>query len=311
MRAAADPTARVAFARSAEWHEHRAQALAMPRSSLVGTCGKRWRTVQCGCGETEVPVGCDQTQLCEACRKEHWRRWRKRIVRSFDAHLRGARDAWGRSGAHGRRPGIYLITFTMPHSGDIATDRRTMGVAWRALTKAANAGGWWGTYALAWEVTPGTSGDGHVHMHVAVISSWVPYRELRDAWERVMPGATKRSSVDVQAPSRKHRSDSESAADYLAKYVTKGVEPAVFTGQKAAELLVAFRGLRKVTTSLHFWRPMRDREGRCPHCGERNRALGAPSGLASIAPGVQLYPRGWWAVGRRRDEQCILLADTG
>jgi len=202
-----------------------------------------------------------------------------------------------------------MITFTMPHSGDIARDRRVMGEAWRSLTKAAHAGRWWSTYALAWEVTPGTAGDGHVHMHVAVISCWVPYRELRDAWERVMPGANKRSSVDVQAPRRSSK-PAQSAADYLSKYVTKGVDPAVFTAQKAGELLVAFRGLRKVSTSRYFWRPIRDREVRCTTCGERCVALGAPPGLASVAPGVQLYPRGWWAVGRRRDEQCLLLDDS-
>jgi len=307
-RRADRPTDRVRLARSAEWHEHRAQALAMPRSALVATCGKRWRKVACGCGTTEVPVGCDQTQLCEACRKQHWRRWRKRITRSFDAHLTAARRDWSRH-RRGMLPGVYMITFTMPHSGDIARDRRVMGEAWRSLTKAAHAGRWWSTYALAWEVTPGTAGDGHVHMHVAVISCWVPYRELRDAWERVMPGANKRSSVDVQAPRRSSK-PAQSAADYLSKYVTKGVDPAVFTAQKAGELLVAFRGLRKVSTSRYFWRPIRDREVRCTTCGERCVALGAPPGLASVAPGVQLYPRGWWAVGRRRDEQCLLLDDS-
>jgi hypothetical protein len=203
------------------------------------------------------------------------------------------------------------VTFTMPHSGSIEQDREAMGRAWRALTKVANAGQWWGHYALTWEVTPGTRGDGHVHMHVAAISSWIPYDDLRLAWQAAMPGAIQ---PDVQPPRRAQRGSqdpAQSAADYLAKYVTKGVNPSVFTGQKAGELLVAFRGKRRVTTSIAFWKPNRDREARCERCGERHRALGAPDGLASVLPGIKLHPRGWWDVGRRRDEQCMLRVDTG
>jgi hypothetical protein len=143
-------------------------------------------------------------------------------------------------------------------------------------------------------------------MHVAVISSWVPYDELREAWQAAVPGAIQ---PDVQAPRRSGK-PAQSAADYLAKYVTKGVDPTVFTGQKAGELLVAFRGKRKVSTSTNFWRPVRDRELCCKRCGERHVALGAPQGLAVVAPGSQLYPRGWWAVGLRRVEQCLLTVDS-
>lgn len=306
-RAAATPYDRVAYSRSAEWHEHRARALSMPRAQIVNLCGKRWRKVECGCGVQDVPVGCDQTQLCETCRRTHWRRWRKRITRAMDAHLEGARRAWCGPDRRGMRPGVYLVTFTMPHSGDVVLDRGRMYTAWRAITKIASARSWWGHFALTWEVTPGTRGDGHVHLHVAAISSWIPYDELREAWAAAMPGSIQ---PDVSAPKRSSK-PAQSAADYLAKYVTKGVDPAVFTGQKAGELLVAFRGQRKVSTSIGFWVPIRDRDTACKVCGSLHRCLGAPSGLASVAPGSQLYPRGWWAVGRRRDEQCMLQADTG
>lgn len=295
--------------RSSEWHEHRARALALPRAEIVGACGKRFRPVACACGPVDVPVGCEQTQLCATCSKTHWRRWRKKITRAMGAHLTAARRAWDTTTIarrRGMRPGIYLITFTSPHSGDVVVDRRRMYTAWRALTKRAHAGGWWSTFAATWEVTPGTSGDGHVHLHVAVISSWVPYDELRMAWQMVAPGSIQ---PDVQAP-RSSRG-AGAAADYLAKYVTKGVDPSVFTGQKAGEMLVAFRGVRKVSTSLRFWVPNRDRDTRCPRCGERHRALAAPAGLSTIVPGAPLHPRGWWAVGRRRDEQTDLRLDTG
>ena len=230
------------------------------------------------------------------------------------AHVKAARAAWHRGGRRGYQPGIYLITFTMPHSGDIERDRNVMGKAWRELTKRSNAGGWWGAYALTWEVTPGTAGDGHVHMHVAALSSWIPYDDLREAWQYVMPGSIQPDVVDPGEARRRARDrgrrfdDAESAAYYLAKYVTKGVDPSVFTGQKAGELLVAFRGKRKVTTSLHFWRPMRDRAAQCPKCGQKHVSMGAPPSLWKHAPGpvwkALAHRVGWWVP--RGTEQCVL-----
>lgn len=299
-RAAAAAAAwdRVTLARSAEWAEHRAQAMALPRQELVAACGERYRMVACGCGKREVKVGCDQPQLCARCRKRHWRRWRRRITRAMDAHVRAARGTWHaerkRGEARGMMPGVYLVTLTVPHSGSIVSDRETIAAGWRRLTKVANARGWWGAYAMTYEVTPGTAEDGyrgHVHVHLAAISSWIPYDELREAWHKF----TGAEVIDVSAP-RSGRC--ESAADYLAKYVTKGVDPEVFTGQKAGELLVAMRGKRKVTTSKEFWRPTRDLEKTCKVCGERHMAIGSPPALVKVAPGavLQAYAErvGWW-----------------
>jgi hypothetical protein len=286
---------RVRLARSAEWAEHRAQAMALPRAEVVAACGERWRTVACGCGRSEVKVGCEQIQLCQRCARVHWRRWRRRITRAMDAHVRAARAAWfgarRRGEGHGKPPGVYLVTLTIGHSGSIAQDRERMARAWRKLTKIANREHWWGAYALTYEVTPGTAGDGHVHIHLAAVSSWIPYDRLHEVW-RQLTGAV---VLDVSAP---RSARCQSAADYLAKYVTKGVQPSVFTGQKAGELLVAFRGKRKVTTSKEFWTPTRDREARCKRCGEPHRSCGAPGSLRTVAPGAVLQAMaeriGWW-----------------
>jgi hypothetical protein len=284
--------AAVVLSRSAEWAEHRAQAMALPRGDVVDACGKRWRSVRCDCGTREVKVGCDQVQLCATCGKRHWRKWRRRIVRAMDAHVRAARGAWHHAGKPGRLPGVYLITLTIPPQSSIAEGREKLMRGWRALTKRANAGGWWGAYALTIEVTPGTSGQGHVHAHIAAVSSWVPYAELHEAW-RSITGAR---VLDVQAPGRATRS--HKAAEYLAKYVTKGIDPAVFTGQKAGELLVAFRGKRKVTTSVAFWTPTKEREHQCPTCGKASRSCGDPPALRRVVPGAVLRAMaervGWW-----------------
>ena len=282
----------VALSRSSEWAEHRAQALALPRADVVAACGARWRKVECRCGPREVKVGCDQTLLCRTCRKRHWKRWRRKIVRSMDAHVRAARGSWYAGGRQGMRPGVYLITLTVPHQGSISDTRELLMAGWRKLTKISVAGGWWGAYAMTLEVTPGTRGDGHVHAHIAAVSSWIPYEELHAAWEKV----TGARVLDVVAPGRATRS--EKAAEYLAKYVTKGVDPADFTGAKAGELLVAFRGKRKVTTSVGFWKPISNRDRLCSVCGERTWACGAPVALRKIAPGAVLRAMaeriGWW-----------------
>jgi len=318
---------RVELMKASEWAENRARSASMSRVDLVGTCRGRWRKVRCGCGTVELLVGCDQTTLCGWCRRRHWRRWRRRIVRAMGPQLRGARDRWNRKGARGRAPAIYLLTLTMPHSGDLVTDRKTMGVAWRELSKAASYGGyqrgdrytpnaskfertnkglklaraegrysldkWWGHHAGVYEVTPGTVGDGHMHMHIAVISRWVPYHELRAAWEAAIPGAV---IVDVVSPEDARRKAEKygrklngvsNAAEYLSKYVTKGVEPSEMTGRKAGELLVAFRGRRKVTTSRGFWRPLAGRVG-CTECNECHRLVEAPHGLQQHAPAAVL-----------------------
>lgn len=289
---ACTPARQVELLRSAEWAEHRAQAMALPRAEVVDACRTRMRMVRCKCGPREVPVGCDLVQLCEWCRKRHWRRWRRKITRALDAHVRAARGSWHGTGRRGRLPGVYLITLTVPHSGSIAVDRDVIGRGWRKLTKAASAGRWWGAYALTYEVTPGKDGLGHVHAHIAAVSSWIPYDDLHRVWRE----ATGARVLDVSAPSGSTRR--ESAADYLAKYVTKGVDPTVFTGQKAGELLIAFRGKRKVSTSVGFWSPTKEREATCGTCGARHELVGAPGSLRTVAPGAVLQALaervGWW-----------------
>lgn len=188
-------------------------------------------------------------------------------------------------------PGVYLVTLTGPHSGDLVHDRRVLGDAWRALSKVANAERWWSAYAMTWEATPGANGEGHLHMHVAALSSWIPFERLHEVWRTVMPGAC---VLDVQAPKNGRKAVGR-AANYLAKYVTKGIEPSEFTGRKAGELLVAMRGKRKVTTSARFWMPT---PSCCPTCKRAWAAAQSPCGLQDLAPAAVLRSMAeryrWW-----------------
>lgn len=274
----------VAASKSAQWSEDRARALAMPRRDVVAACRKRWMKIKCGCSEIDIPVGCEQPLLCEWCQKRHWRKLRKKVTRSLSIHEAAARAAWNKD-RRGMRPGVYLITLTGPHSGDIQTDRRVLGKAWRSLSKRARAEGWWGACVLVWEVTPGDDGQGHVHAHVAAVSSWVPYEELHAAWREACPGAR---NVNVQAPD-KGRKSAGKAAHYLAKYVTKGVQASGLTGRKAGEMLAAFYGRRKITTSEGFW--VHEGDPRCKGCECRYHLTAAPVNLQSVAPAGVLRAR--------------------
>lgn len=188
-------------------------------------------------------------------------------------------SGWQGGGRLGHRPGIYLVTFTAPHSGDIEVDRDRMGKSIRRLLKVANAAQWWRHYALVWECTPGRDGKGHLHAHLACVSQWIPYVELHEAWRAASPGAV---MLDVKAPRGGDRKAPGKAAHYLSKYVTKGVQPSDMTGQKAGELLVAQYGKRRVTTSRHFWI---EADPSCKTCGRRCYLAAAPVGLRQHAPG--------------------------
>ncbi len=330
---------RVALIRSAEWCDDRARALAMARSDIVEACGQRWRSVRCGCKSLELRVGCEQPQLCGTCRRRHWRAWSQRITLGLDEAIRRERAHYYRTPHYRRRgmtPGLYLITLTAPHSGDLATDRERMGAAVRKLFKHATKWGWWRTYALTWEATSGEDGKGHMHAHLAVISSWVPYtseqaqgadvdvwsprrrgerreqpRGLHEVWRDAMPGAL---VVDIKPPGKRGKGSDAArvGAEYLAKYVTKGIEPICFTGRKAGELLIAFRSRRKVTTSAGFWQ---HRSPECEHCKELWRSVGAPVSLQSLLPGAVLRSKaealGYWIPRGGRQVALRWEADGG
>jgi hypothetical protein len=260
---------------SARWYSSRAGTMELPRRHVLAACEGRFRVTRCGCATSIVPVGCDQPLLCAWCRKRHWRRWNRRLARGLSAHLRAAQAAWSRS-RRGLPPGIYLLTLTGPHSGDVERDRVVLAAAWRKFYKHANREGWFTTFAKAHETTSGTKGEGHVHLHVAIIASWLPYEQLHEAWRRALPGAR---VLNVQAPNR-GRSQSGSAAKYLAKYVSKGTNLTDFDGETAARLLLAERGRRKVTTSKAFYVPP---PSVCRDCGQRHVTMEQPEGFAAHA----------------------------
>ena len=169
----------------------------------------------------------------------------------------GLSRAWDRATAGGARCGLRLLTLTVRHSGDLDRDRRALVDGWRGFYKRAHA--WLGRYAYAavWEVTPGRDGLGHVHLHVAVIwPRFVPYGKVRTLWLRACPESERISIVGGSG-------GVEKAANYLAKYLSKGVELGGFNDELQASILATFYNAHLVLTSRKFWGPKT-----CDCCGQ-------------------------------------------
>lgn len=223
--------------RLAHWHETRQAALATPFVERTESCGHaRLGAVELGChacGEVSShPVACGLRQWCPSCSRRYRTSTRKRLARGLGLAYRAERARWVRAGSQrGKRPEVTLVTLTVRHTGDLAADRASIYEGWTALRKRLwHVDGGALPYVMAWELTPGSDGLGHVHAHVACV--W-PFRDLRAldaAWREVTNG--RGTCVDVVGPGRAMR-DARSrgrlrtdgvanAASYLTAYVDAG-----------------------------------------------------------------------------------------
>lgn len=231
----------------------RARSLRSPLGPRVAKCGSTMFAVRCGApGKAPVLVarGCRQWWVCPSCRRRRSNSLRRRMTE-------GLTSAWSRATSGGARCGLRLLTLTLRHSGSVDEDRRALLAGWRAFYKAANR--WLGRYAYVatWEVTPGRDGRGHVHMHAAVIwPRWLDYGRVRTLWLRACPQSER---INIVGGSN----NVERAANYLAKYISKGVELSGFTDELRAAVLASFYNAHLVLTSRKFWGPKV-----CDCCGE-------------------------------------------
>jgi len=157
----------------------------------------------------------------------------------------------------GWRCALRLLTISLRTTGDPVRDRRELGASWRRFYQAMHR--WLGAHAYAgvYEVTPGSQGLGHVHMHVAVVwPRFVAYGRVRKLWLAAARGDSSRIDISTRG------GDAERAAGYLAKYLSKGSE--ALTDELAGRVVAAFYGVRAVTASRRFWVP---RCG-CARCGQ-------------------------------------------
>jgi hypothetical protein len=165
----------------------------------------------------------------------------------------GARMRAGLEAAIAARPGemIVLVTLTLRHSGDLEVDRKALAGGWRRLYKSLHDEYGKFPYVGVWEVTPGADGKGHLHMHVAVVWPWRDWSHVRALWLRACPESERITFVAGRRDGR--RSDPKSVANYLGKYLSKGIETIDYTPELRTRIVAASYNTRWVFTSRRFW----------------------------------------------------------
>jgi len=220
----------------------RAEALGRPYVAKLAKCSRRGTRVKCGCrGWRGVRLHtCRQHLLCAECQRARARRMGARIRSGLEAALAA-------------RPGemLVLVTLTLRHSGDVAVDRERLAEGWRRFTRA-----FWKEYGKfpyvgVWEVTAGSDGHGHVHMHVAVVWPWRDWSDVREMWLASCPWSERITFVARRRDGRP--SDAKSAANYLGKYLSKGLQTDDFSKELRTRVIAGTYNSRWVFSSRRFW----------------------------------------------------------
>lgn len=249
---------------------HRAEVLGRGLRGRVNGCATRGREVECACGRKVAPWRCQKALVCWSCAAH--RRWqvvdriRHAIIRQ-QAMVPGSRT--------------LLLTLTAAHTvrrlggavlsraEELADLRQRLAEGWRAFSRAV--GKRWGftPYVGVWEVTPGTSSRGHLHLHVVVQWAYRDWSEVARMWRDACPTSTRISIVQSWDD---RRAAAQRAAEYLAKYVgkTRGRpdgRPAGgrWTPELHAQVHAATYQLRWLFASRGHLPPA---EGICPGCGQ-------------------------------------------
>lgn len=305
-------------ASAAHWHRTRA-AGQQRRFEAVAECGQRELVVQCqDCGHSarRLEARCGHYRLCVACRAQRANNYRTKFGPARSRALRQTTDL-RRSGAPGGEWGERFITLTLPHSGDVRRDLRTLPIAWRRVRASL-----WAffkdehhfdsellkriAYMRVTEVTPGTDGDGHAHLHVYMLSPYIPHELVRHLWGKAIRASRydppTRLLEDVLAEARSERSRAQLArvlvtrrgangrpllqvdwpvADIratfgdieneLVKYLVKDAEfedgsLRLVDPDLYARIYEGLEGVRTIATSRHFFLP-EDRTCACTECG--------------------------------------------
>lgn len=269
-----------------KWHTRRAASVRRDRHKVVTNCGTKWARLHCGCSAHLRPIPCGQREMCTTC-GEHWRRKLLgkllRATRTLENMTFKARRGFRRKRV-GRWAMLSLSVSSVVYdgAGNVVRDRSIAEQREIIVTKAwprfrtwiqKKTGRSW-PYAWVPEVTDGETGYGrHPHLHCIIMLPFIPIEEMADEWVRATDGAAGVQGFDMAKPrkgnpvdhsdnSQTQLASAKSAASYICKYATKGLECSADT---AAEYSKAMFGKRRVSTSQGFW--VKDKPLECPCCG--------------------------------------------
>lgn len=177
----------------ADWHFARARGQLL-RFERVAECGEHEFVIRCNdCGAEgrRFEARCSQRRLCTRCRAAYIHQYRGEIAEARSRALRSTL-AMFRPGAPGGSWDERFMTLTVPHSGDVRYDVKTLRAAWPVLLKKlwkffrAQGLDDWAVHQVRYlrvlEVTPGRRNDGHAHFHVYLICPYLPHELVRQIW---------------------------------------------------------------------------------------------------------------------------------
>lgn len=234
---------------------NRESALGRPYGLKVAACGRTGLPVKCGCRTSVRYYTCRRFLVCADCARTRNRMNRARIRASLLAQVEATR----RGGRRGMK--VLMLTITIRHSGDPGADRSALARGWRRFLRA-----YWKRYPRfpyvgTWEVTTGDDGLGHPHAHVVVVWPWRDWALIHRMWRRACPQS---SNIDIAKASSPH-----AAAEYVSKYISKGVQAAGWTPELRARVAAGTYNTRWVFSSVRFWKKF---EPCCPECGQKTVA---------------------------------------
>lgn len=256
-----------------EYARSRADCLARGLRGRVGNCGQRGIEVKCDCGKKLAPWRCTKSLVCWSCAAN--RRWRivdriEHAIRRQQAMLPCSRT--------------LLLTLTAAHSvrrlggavlsraEELEDLRNRLAEGWRAFTKAVGKEWGYTPYVGVWEVTPGTSSRGHLHLHVVVQWQYRSWSKVAELWRECCPSSSRISIVQsFDDPNTSARR----AAEYIAKYIgkTRGRPNGRKTAGRWTPELHAY--VHAATYQLRWLFAARGHlpslEQLCPCCGQKPR----------------------------------------
>ena len=227
----------------ADWHRTRARGQ-LERFARVRACHLDELVLHCNeCGHEHrmAPLCCGHIRLCVSCREARAQRYRATVRSARRAILSATKKLRGR-GVRGRWTEKFF-SLTLRHSGDVIRDLSRLPKAWADLRVAlwrffkheyglSDAEMRLLTFVRVVEVTP--SDDGHAHLHVYILSPFLPHQLLRHLWGKALR-------------KRGYSSPIRTVADVLMD------EQDEYKRRRLAKVLVTRRGAKGKPLDVQFW----------------------------------------------------------
>lgn len=240
-------------AKGSAWHRARARTLETPLADLVAACGQQRRVVlRCDCETWQKPIPCGQHRHCHACARERAKAHGRRAWRVWQGHLQRSRERWVAAGKpRGKREWVYLLTYTFKRNEDesLSEALKFLQQSWKRWHAWLHwRVGYSPVYLAGVECTERQRG--HVHLHVAMLLPYLPFREAQRAWESATDGRAGPAGWHAEHKGPPERCADVKLSHYCVKYATKGAR---LFSVLAAEWEEASYGKRLLRSSDGFW----------------------------------------------------------